>query len=68
MKLYADLNTDVMWWFDVILGMNWLSKYHVTVNHFTEEVVFKLSDYKKNDIPRGFDKELIVYTLLGEFW
>ena len=56
-----------MWWFGVTLGMNWLSKYYVTVNYDTEEVVFKLSDYKKNDIPRGFDKELIVYTLLGEF-
>ena len=36
--------------FDIILGMNWLSTYHVTVNHFTKEVVLKLSDYKKSDI------------------
>ena len=53
--------------FDVTLGMNWLSKYHVTVNHFTKEVVLKLSDYKKSDIPGSLGKELIVYTLLGEF-
>ena len=38
------------WDFDVILGMNWLSKYHVTVNHFTKEVVLKFLDYKKSDI------------------
>ena len=53
--------------FDVILGMNWLSKYHVTVNHFTKKVVLKLSDYKKSDIPGSLGKELIVYALLGEF-
>ena len=36
--------------FDVILGMNWLSKGDVTVNRFIKEVVLGFSDYKKSDI------------------
>ena len=36
--------------FDVILGMNWLSKGDVIVNCFIKEVVLEFSDYKKNDI------------------
>ena len=59
--------------FDVILGMNWLSKYHVTVNHFIKEVVLKFSDYKKSDIigivryeltQENFPADLIVLSYL----
>ena len=33
--------------FDVILGMDWLSKHRVSMDYFTKKIVFKKSRYPK---------------------
>ena len=46
-RLYADLILMPFRDFDIILGMDWLTRHHAIVNCFTKEVVFELGDQQK---------------------
>ena len=43
-RLHADLILMPFRNFDIILGMDWLTRHHAIVNCFTKEVVFELED------------------------
>ena len=46
-RLHADLILMPFRDFDIILGMDWLTRHHAIVNCFTKEFVFELGDQQK---------------------
>ena len=45
--LKANLISLEMYYFDMILGMDWLSTHHVSMDCFTKNVVFQKPGYSK---------------------
>ena len=46
-RLFVDLILMSFFDFDVILGMDWLTRHHAVVNCFTKEVAFEFGDQQK---------------------
>ena len=59
-KLPADLIILDMHDFDVILGMDWLEKYHATMDCFSETITFKLKGEQVDLLIQGSRKKKLV--------